>query len=158
MQEKPGSERRFVVDTMLGKMAKWLRVLGFDTRSEHLTQHEQVDSYAANGFLVVTRNRSWCEHPGVLCVTDNDPMRQLREVIMQASVTPNEVQFLKRCILCNDLLNQLPREEAFGLVPDYVFETHSTFFRCPSCQRIFWPGSHPGRMLKRLSDVLEWVL
>lgn len=158
MQETPGTERCFVVDTMLGKMAKWLRVLGFDTRSEHLTQQEQVEFYVARSCLVLTRNQRWCGHPGVLCVVDNDPMRQLQQVIKQVSIAPDEIQLLRRCILCNKLLNQLPREEAFGLVPDYVFETHSTFYRCPGCQRIYWRGSHPGRMLKRLSDVLGWVL
>ncbi len=158
MQEKPSSEKRFVVDTMLGKMAKWLRVLGFDTRSEHLTQQDQLEFYLAQGFYVVTRNQRWCKHPGVLCVIANDPMRQLQEVISRTSVAPDEVRFLKRCTLCNDLLDQLSRDQAFGLVPDYVFETQSTFFRCPNCQRIYWPGSHPRRMLKRLSDVLGWVL
>ena len=158
MQEKLDSQRRFVVDTMLGKMAKWLRVLGFDTRYEHLTLRDQLATYREAGFHVVTRNQKWCGHPGVFCINANDPMEQLQELIAQASVTESEIRLFERCILCNERLLQIPREQAFGLVPDYVFETQSAFFQCPSCQRIYWPGSHPGRMLKRLREALGWVL
>ena len=157
MEEKAFAERRFVVDSMLGKMAKWLRVLGFDARYEHLKRQAQVQTYLAEGYLVITRNQRWCPYQGVMCVRANDPMEQLREAIAKLSVTPDEVRLLQRCIVCNEPLNQLLREEAFGLVPDYVFETHTMFYQCAQCRRIYWPGSHPGRMLKRLQDVLGWV-
>jgi uncharacterized protein with PIN domain len=157
MEEKALGEKRFVVDSMLGKMAKWLRVLGFDTCYEHLKRQEQLQAYRAEGYLVITRNQRWCGQPEVMCVVANDPMEQLREVISRLSVTPDEVRLLQRCIICNETLNHLLRDNVFGLVPDYVFETHTTFYQCPQCQRIYWPGSHPGRMLKRLQDVLGWV-
>lgn len=158
MQPIAEPERRFVVDAMLGKMAKWLRALGFDTCNIHLTRPAQLEFYLARRFCVVTRNRRWGKYPGVLCIAANDPMQQLQEVVSQVSITADEVRFLKRCTLCNDLLEELPHEHAFGLVPDYVFETQSTFFQCAGCHRIYWPGSHPERMLKRLNDTLGWVL
>ena len=157
MNEKPSTEKRFVVDSMLGKMAKWMRVLGFDTRYEYLHQLQQVNQYLAEGLLVLTKNQRWCELSGVVCIGANDPAEQLLEVAAQISLKPGDVHFLKRCILCNELLAPLPRDHAFGLVPDYVFETQVDFSRCPNCQKIYWSGSHPNRMLKRLQDVLGWA-
>jgi len=157
MEEKALGQKRFVVDSMLGKMAKWLRVLGFDTRYEHLQRQEQLEAYRAGGYLVITRNQRWCAQPGVMCVAASDSREQLREVISTLSVTPEEVRLLERCIICNEPLNHLQQDKVFGLVPDYVFETHTTFYQCPQCRRIYWPGSHPERMLKWLQDVLGWV-
>ncbi|MDY0040842.1 MAG: Mut7-C RNAse domain-containing protein [Desulforhabdus sp.] len=158
MEEKAPAERRFVVDSMLGKMAKWLRVLGFDTRYEHLNGQGQLQAYRSEGYLVLTRNQRWCAQPGVMCVAANEPTEQLRELVSRLSVTPVEVHLLKRCIICNEPLNEVWREKVLGLVPDYVFETQTTFYECPRCRRVYWPGSHPERMLKRLQDVLGWVL
>jgi uncharacterized protein len=157
MNEKPSPEKRFVVDSMLGKMAKWLRVLGFDTRYEYLNKLHQVTEHLAEGFFIVTKNQRWCGLSGVICIAANDPNKQLLEVAARISLRPGDIQFLNRCILCNALLAHLPRNDAFGLVPDYVFETQTDFSRCPHCQKVYWSGSHPNRMLKRLQDLLGWA-
>jgi uncharacterized protein len=156
MNEKP-SAKRFVVDSMLGKMAKWMRILGFDTRYEYLHQLQQVQRYRAEGFLIITKNQRWCGLSGVICIGANDSSEQLPELAARISLGPGDVHFLRRCILCNELLAHLPRNDAVGLVPDYVFETQTDFSRCPNCQKVYWSGSHPNRMLKRLQDVLGWA-
>jgi uncharacterized protein len=92
----------------------------------------------------------------VLCISANDPPGQLREVISAAGITHRDVSLLHRCIICNEHLQQLPRNDAFGSVPDYIFETHVDFFQCPDCQRVYWRGSHSNRMQDRLHDMLGW--
>jgi uncharacterized protein with PIN domain len=158
MEGKESLERHFAVDTMLGKLAKWLRVLGFDTRYERFTGPEQLEKLLGEGFILVTRNQRWCNLRGVLCPKDNDPMKQLGELISMAVISPGDIRLFRRCVLCNEQLEPLSREDAFGSVPDYVFETNTIFHQCPSCHRVFWPGSHPKRMMELLHRLFGWSL
>jgi uncharacterized protein with PIN domain len=67
-----------------------------------------------------------------------------------------EVRPLHRCVRCNRLLELISKDEAFDSVPDYVFETSAVFYRCAGCQKVYWRGSHPKRMMERLQRVLGW--
>ena len=106
---------------MLGKLAKWLRILGFDTRCEPLEGREPIAAYRTREFFLLTRRAKLCGQAGVFFLKANDPWEQLREVVSLASITPQEVRLLHRCLLCNDQLREIAREEAFGKVPEYVF-------------------------------------
>lgn len=158
MREEQVDEKRFVVDHMLGKMAKWLRILGFDTRYERLKEMERVKDALAAGFIVITRNGRWCGEQGVIRPCSNDSMEQLREVVSIAGVSVDEVWLLRRCVVCNGLLERVSRDHVFGLVPDYVFETNVQFHQCPDCKKVYWPGSHPKRMMEQLRRLLGWRL
>ena len=141
---------------MLGKLAKWLRILGFDTRCEPLEGREPVAAYRTRGFFLLTRRAKLCGQAGVFFLKANDPWEQLREVVSLTSITPQEVRLLRRCLLCNDQLREMGREEAFGNVPEYVFETQTSFQRCSQCRKIYWAGSHPERIRQRLERELGW--
>jgi len=156
MTEMELREKRFVVDSMLGKVAKWLRILGFDTIYERLERQEQIEAYRQKGFLLVTRTQRWCGQPGVFCPVANDPREQLREVVYSVPISESEARPLQRCIRCNRLLERISRETAFDYVPDYVFETSTVFYRCGNCQKVYWRGSHPKRMMERLELILGW--
>lgn len=156
MSETEAAEKRFVVDSMLGKVAKWLRILGFDTLYVRLAHQDQIDFYTSRGFFVITRTRRWCAQPKVFCPNSNEPMEQLRQVIGELSIARSEIRPLHRCIRCNRLLEGISRDQAFEHVPDYVFETNSIFYRCTSCQKVYWRGSHPKRMMDRLQRVIGW--
>jgi uncharacterized protein len=151
-------EKQFVVDIMLGKLAKWLRILGFDTRYERLAAQEPIERYRQQGFFLITRNRRWSGQARVFCLTANDPLEQLREVVSLVPVKQQEVRLLQRCVRCNEQLRETTSEDAFGQVPDYVFETHPSFHLCPRCNRVYWRGSHPQRMIRRLERELGWVI
>lgn len=154
--ETEAPAKRFVADSMLGKLAKWLRILGFDTRCELFRSHEQLEVYSSQGYLLLTRRENLSGKAHVFFLKANDPSEQLREVVARASITQPEVRLLQRCVFCNDRLIQTGREEVFGKVPDYVLHTHTIFRQCPACQRIYWPGSHPHRMMQRLERTLGW--
>jgi uncharacterized protein with PIN domain len=152
------AEKRFVVDTMLGKLAKWLRVLGFDTRYEALNSPWQLDEYAHRGYRILTRNGRWAGHPATLWVTGDHVADQLRAVVTTLTITPEEVHLKRRCLRCNICLEQVPRAEVEGRVPDYVFENCSNFYHCPECRRFYWVGTHPSRMDQWLRTTLGWTL
>jgi hypothetical protein len=154
----PASRMSFAVDCMLGKAAKWLRVLGFDARYERFRALGELEFHIGEGRIPITRNRRWCGAPGVLCLSSNDPGEQLREIVARVGIDPREICLFHRCIVCNELLGAVRREEAVSRVPEYVFQMNAVFHGCPKCGRLYWPGSHPGRMADRLREILGWVI
>ncbi|MHC1743824.1 MAG: Mut7-C RNAse domain-containing protein [Syntrophobacteraceae bacterium] len=147
--------RRFLADTMLGKLARWLRLLGFDVVCHSLSGDRDIDACEEEGRIPVTRSQRWCGHKGVVCITANEAPAQLRELLLKLEIEPEEIQFLSRCVVCNVRLERVSRSLCYGLVPDYVFETNLTFSRCVGCGKVYWRGSHPARMVGRLLGLVE---
>lgn len=158
MSGQKGPERRFAVDIMLGKLAKWLRVLGFDARSLFLAGRAAIESLLLEGFIPVTRRERFRDMEGVIFIRSDHHLEQLLEIISLVSLGGEEVRLFSRCILCNVGLARIPGEAVFGAVPDYVFETVSDFRRCPECGRVYWPGSHRRRMIEQLESLTGWSL
>ena len=150
--------KRFAVDIMLGKLAKWLRALGFDARSMSLDDRARIDSLLSEGYIPVTRREKFSGIEGVIFIRDDWQFEQLKELLSTLSVEIDELRPFSRCSLCNAELMQIPREAAFGAVPDYVFETVSNFRKCPECARVYWPGSHRKRIIDKLKSATGWDL
>ncbi len=150
--ECPG--KRFAVDIMLGKLAKWLRVLGFDARSIPLQDHAQITSLVSEGFIPVTRKEKFRRVDGVVFIHGDRQLEQLKELVSMLSIGIDELRPFSRCSLCNAELLRIPRKAAFGAVPDYIFETASDFRKCPECARVYWPGTHREKIMDRLESVV----
>jgi uncharacterized protein len=153
---KEAGATHFAVDIMLGKLAKWLRILGFDTRCESFRSTEQLNTLRSQGYRLLTRNGRWSGEPRVLHLGSNDVLGQLREVVADTSIHPGEFFLFQRCLCCNELLERIEREKVSGSVPDFVYETHLSFHRCPNCQRLYWPGSHSKRVEETLEQEFGW--
>jgi hypothetical protein len=153
MEGKELLRERFVVDSMLGKVAKWLRILGYDVLCEPIREPKILE-YGEAGWFLLTRRRRWCGRPKVLCLHENAPMDQLRELHSLMPLRMEADELLSRCIRCNERLERVDRAGVFGRVPDYVFETLAEFHRCSRCGKIYWRGSHPERMIHRLRHEL----
>lgn len=149
---------KFLVDAMLGKLAKELRMLGYDTvccRSDH--PREIIDLARQQERVVVTRNtRVFAKRSEdrVIHIRKDKPLLQLKELLAREMITLNREALFSRCLLCNCPLDRIAREMAEGKVPDYIFYHHETFYQCSHCSRIYWPGSHQERMQKRLTNAL----
>ena len=148
----------FVVDVMLGKLAKWLKILGFDAAFSSRAEDDDLLAVARReGRTLLTRDRALLgRDKGVphLLVESDAWEDQVRQVIdhfaLQDAVCPHS-----RCLECNIVLKPIAREEAAKLVPPFVFETAGEFARCPSCGRVFWPGTHFEAMSAKLADLLK---
>jgi uncharacterized protein len=149
-------EKRFVVDVMLGKLAKWLRILGFHAQITPLKERLQIESLMTQGFIIVSRAEKWRGIDGLVFIRSNDPFEQLTELITGLDIKQSDLRPFSRCGVCNTALRRIPRVAAFGEVPDFVFETMTDFRQCPECRKIYWPGTHKGRMLERLHSLLGW--
>lgn len=144
---------RFIADRMLGKLARWLRVLGYDTIYLGGAGDDVIRRGLDEGRILLSRNRrahAWDKRGRVVVVEANDPRGQLREVVLHLRLPLVEGALLSLCLDCNRPLVQVGKEEVFGEVPDYVWQTHGEFRRCRGCRRVFWAGSHADNMRHHL--------
>jgi len=145
---------KFIVDCMLGKLAKELRMLGYDTiyyRGEDPYQLIQMARH--EGRMILTRNTKLIPkrpEDRIIWIKEDKPSPQLRELIQKGYISLNEETLFSRCLLCNMLLDKISWKEAEGKVPDFIFHQQKGFYRCPRCLKIYWQGSHQEHMQKKV--------
>ncbi len=147
-------EPRFLADRMLGRLAKWLRILGYDTRYLHHGSRETLRALASReGRILLTREHgTWGEHPGSVLVWSDHVHEQLRQLVEGAWIRPDPERAFHRCPVCNRALVEADEASARDHVPEYVFYRHRSGFRmCPGCGRYYWSGTHRDRMRAQLA-------
>ena len=148
---------RFGADRMLGRLAKWLRLLGYDTVYSNSFSNERFLALADEGRILLTRNTALTgklAHNILLFIEDNDPKRQLQQVVRLLGLKPEPDTFFTRCTICNGTLESVEAKDVPNGVPDYVRTAHERFSRCLGCGKIYWPGSHQQRSLRDIGGVL----
>ncbi len=136
---------------MLGTLAKWLRFMGFDTEYPGpLDDTELLAMAHRDGRVLLTRDKELASRsPEAIRVRSDDLDEQIREVAARLGL--RIVDPLSRCSLCNAVLVLASPQEVGDLVPEGVLARHDTFWRCPSCGKVYWQGSHWDRMVERLN-------
>lgn len=143
---------RLLVDAMLGRLARWLRLMGYDTIYWREGSDEELIRQAqADGRLIVTRDHQLAGRRGMwaLLVAAETLDAQIVEV---RALLGGEPQPFTRCSECNGVLAELPHAAARALVPPYVWHTQTHFRRCPDCGRVYWKGTHWPAMAQRLDQ------
>ncbi len=152
---------KFLVDRMLGKLAKKLRMLGYDAVYYGGGDlHQLIHMAREDGRVILTRNKKLIPkrpEDRIIQVSEDDPVLQLQALAQQGCVAFTRDKLLSRCLVCNSLIEEIPREDAEGKVPDFIFYQQKTFFRCPSCRRIYWQGSHPKRMENGIEEIFRVI-
>ena len=156
-------EIKFIADTMLGKLSKWLRILGFDTLYYHNKEDDKLLELAlSENRLILTRKTSLKEREDIkhqlLFIINNDPLKQLKEVLQHYNLTIDAHNIFTLCLICNRKLAAFPAELAKDRVPEYVATTEKTFFICPHCNKVFWRGTHYKNMLNRIKEATNTKL
>jgi uncharacterized protein with PIN domain len=134
---------QLLADGMLGRLAKWLRLLGYDTAYNNTaTDLELAHRARAEGRVLLTRDRELAARRGLrtLLIQSQVLEEQVREV--RNAVGPPPHPALSRCAVCNSVLEPVSPAGVADRVPPYVLRTQTEFHRCPGCGRIYWPGSH----------------
>ena len=151
----PGKSPQFVVDAMLGRLARWLRILGFDTwYFREISDQRLLKLHAETGRVLLTRDTRLVRCRGVgrhVLVASDHWEEQLREVLEALSLSVCEEAVLTRCTECNRALERLSPEEAYSRIPDYVAGSISAFHECGSCGKVYWAGTHRKRMTEVVS-------
>lgn len=159
---KPGEAaetRRFVADAALGRLARYLRMLGYDT-----VYIRDADGLAAvrealrEGRTLLTRRRDLAGRSDleVFLVTADDVRAQLAAAAGRFGLTFGPA-VMTRCLECNLSLADVGKAEVWQVLPPYVRKTQNQFKRCPGCGRVYWPGTHYARAVARLLAVVRAV-
>jgi len=141
---------KLLCDHMLGSLARWLRFMGYDTEYPRpLPDRELIAKAREEDRILLTRDKELAARfSGAICVRSDELEEQVREV---ATVLPLEViDPLSRCSLCNTPIVPASVEEVRDAIPEGVLSRHDAFWRCPTCGRVYWQGSHWDKMIARL--------
>jgi len=149
---------RFVADQMLGRLATWLRLLGYDT----VHPWDQPDSWVIRvardeGRVILTRDAPLARITSapVHFVRAQRPMDQLAEVVRAFGLAVDDARMFTICPRCNVAVDEVDADAVVDRIPDAVRAEPHVYRRCPSCARIYWRGGHVERILGHLRDALE---
>jgi len=148
------------VDSNVGKLAKWLRIAGFDaTFYKDIDDDRLVRLAIREERVLLTRDAGILERRvamtgrlKAILVTNEHVKSQLHQVVTELGLAGKFSPFT-RCAECNALLVSVEKQEVEGLVPPYVYRTRSQYMRCPTCRRVYWRGTHWEKMSKQLSEL-----
>ncbi len=147
---------KFIADAMLGKLAKWLRILGYDTYYRPDIPDEELLQIAnSEGRIVLTRDRFLTKRKlcrRYLLISHDHLEDQLRQMIGEFHLVPSP---FTRCLICNVKIRHIEKSSVRDRVPSYTFQTQARFAECPRCGRIYWPGTHVEQALKCLNRQKE---
>ncbi|HEX2076123.1 MAG TPA: Mut7-C RNAse domain-containing protein [Longimicrobium sp.] len=151
-----GERPRFAADAMLGRLARWLRALGYDTGWDpHVADPVLVRRALEQRRVILTRDvplaREW-RLDNLLFIHADDPLAQLGEVA--AAYPLDDARIFSLCTRCNATLHPVSAEHAGDRVPDAVHAAQAALLRCPSCERVYWEGSHTARMRDAIARIL----
>ncbi len=154
LRPSPLRETRFVLDAHLGKLARHLRLAGFDSLWENDYGDEEIVALSvAQKRVILTRDKGILKRRAVLrgyFVRETESEKQFCEVV-RAFQLERSLKPFSRCRVCNAVLREVPKESVRGRVPEAVWKQLDAFTECPECGRIFWRGTH----YERLSRVLQ---
>ena len=154
---------KFIVDVNVGKLAKWLRILGYDAVFINGLDDEGLIRIAIDeGRVLMTKDtrilRRRVVYSGELklvLIRADDVKGQLRQLIQTLNLAP--IDPFSICLECNEPLLPRGKEEVRDLVPPYVFKTQTQYMECPSCHRIYWRGTHWQRMKRELEELTDYA-
>jgi len=149
---------RFIADVMLGRLAKWLRIAGFDVvYSNRYTDDDLIGISEREGRIILSRDTRLLVRKSVksfIFLESQSIQEQLRQVF-KAMEIKRLALLLTRCLSCNELLIDSPRETVRDKVPPFVYQTHIRFKSCPRCGKIFWAGTHRRSVVRTLKKLLS---
>ena len=146
--EEGGAPPRFLADAMLGRLARWLRILGYDAEYFPGEDDDLLRQARREDRVLLTRDTRLLQRrplPPHLFIESDHVMEQLRQVVAALGLNPTAPP-AHRCSCCNTVLVPQDRTQVVGLVPEFVWSNHEAFWACPRCQRIYWAGTHWRRM------------
>ncbi len=146
-------ETKFAAEKTLGKLAKWLRILGFDT-----IYGSYIINPTESGRILLTRTKRIKDKyttDKLIFIESDKPFKQLQEVIKALGIVKEDIKTFTRCIRCNTKIRTIDKNSIRSDVPDYVWENHNSFKACRECKRIYWQGSHTKRSMELIKKLFE---
>jgi uncharacterized protein with PIN domain len=151
---------KFIVDSNVGRLARWLRIAGFDTVFVNdLDDNRLVRLALSEGRVLLTKDTQILKRRvaatgrlKVILIESEEVKQQLRQVLKTLNLV-SQIRPFTLCLECNQPLMTKAKEEVKDLVPPYVFQTQTQYMQCPACQRVYWRGTHWQRMSRELGRI-----
>jgi uncharacterized protein with PIN domain len=151
---------KFLCDRMLGTLAKWLRIYGFDTfyANNEFNDAKLLEISKNEGCILITRDKTLNqvarrENIKTIEIKTTDIDEQINAVLGEVKV--DKTKILSRCILCNTEVEEIKKKDAKEKVPGRVFKNNEKFWLCPRCNKIYWMGTHTDEMIKKIKKIRE---
>lgn len=155
VRKTPLREPKFILDVHLGKLTHHLRMLGFDcSYRNNYTDQEIVKQSVAEKRIILTRDIGLLKHKVIThgyWLRSQNSERQLIEVCQRFDLQ-SKIKAFSRCLECNDLLQEVPKESVLTLLPPKTKQYFHQFYQCQGCKKVYWRGSHYDRMLALLTS------
>ena len=156
----PANGPRFLCDAMLGSLARWLRLFGYDALylAPGVDDRELARRAREESRWLLTKDHELASvGPRTMLIRTEDLEEQLSEVFGRLELKPAATLDHARCGECNGCLHEVSRDEVAEVAPPFVLKTAPRFSRCDGCGRIYWPGTHGQWMLARMERVVARV-
>lgn len=148
----------FVCDGMLGSLARWLRLLGFDTlyAGSHLDDNDVLELCRREGRVLLTRDvallqRARNQNQGCWDLSDGTVQSQVQSLLERAAIHLDPERFFTRCTRCNGSLGPRTKAEVASRVPAGILELHTQFWQCGACGHVYWKGTHVEEIHRKLA-------
>lgn len=146
---------RFICDAMLGKLVKYLRILGLDTI--YATSLAQLANYKSEDeppYFFTKRKAQKIAYNNCIYVKSDNAIDQLTEIKNIIKPHIDTKTLMNRCITCNALLSDVEKADIERLVPEFIFHRYDSFRTCQSCKKIYWEGSHVEHMRGLVKEII----
>jgi uncharacterized protein with PIN domain len=146
---------------MLGKLCKWLRIMGYDAE---LVPHDARDvklmllNARNEKSVILTREKSLFSHKDevrIIFFIQQHWRLQLKHLFKELGMIPEKDKFFTKCLICNEELKSISKEEISETLPESVLERNHEFSRCPNCLKIYWHGTHLNLALKEIEEIIK---
>ncbi len=151
---------KFIADSNVGKLARWLRMIGYDTLLfKEKDDKRMIQIALKEGRVILTKDTQIMKRRLItngelkaIFIKHDDPKAQLQQTVKALNLDYHFRPF-SLCLECNQALVPRSKDEVQSLVPSYVFKTQKQYTECPSCHRIYWQGTHWQAMVKELENL-----
>jgi len=149
---------KFICDEMLGTLAKWLRIMGYDTEYAKGMEDEEILLKAEKEKrIVLTRDKMLARKASnSLYINERKLEEQIKKVVEHFNLDIEDDKLLSRCTICNVEVEEIEKENVKGKVPLHVWESHEKFWICPKCKRIYWTGTHWKNMEEKINEIKKF--
>lgn len=149
---------KFIADSMLGRLARWIRIIGYDVEYHKVISDDELVRQAIScNRVLLTRDTRLINRKAVrrcLYIGSENYLEQLKQVVKHfyLNIQP---RIFSRCIICNSPLHYIEKKDAEDRMPSFIYQTQNVFMECPQCLRIYWRGTHRKQIMDRLNKIFE---